>query len=208
MNCKICGSELKKENYTPRQWSYKNCSFKNKGYVFCSKECSSEYCRKVSSETMRKTNLKYASERMKRNNPTRSAEVRAKISKSKKGQAPVIRGGNGTGLTKPQEMLLIALSEFSPIPEYSITTHKKKGSGFPQSYKPDIAIPQYKISIDIDGNSHHSHVRKGQDRKKDDVLRNLGWKVFRFWNLDVLNNLDFCTDIIKTEIERRDQKCG
>ncbi len=202
MNCKVCGNPLIQENYTKKQWNYKNEMFRKQGYVYCSKECSGIYHKKISSETMSKTNKKYASERMRRNNPTLNPEVRAKISAKRKGHAPTDRRGNGAGLTVPQEALLNALSEFEPIPEYAIATHKPKGGEYPQSYKPDIAIPEHMIAIEVDGASHHLHTRKIEDVKKDSLLTSLGWKVLRFWNAEIMENLDLCVQSIVSEIKR------
>lgn len=202
MNCKLCGKPLLQDNFTKKQWNYKCEMFKNKGYVYCSKECSTAVHRIISSETMSRTNKKYASERMKRNNPTLNPEVRAKISAKRKGHAPTTRRGNGAGLTVPQEVLLNALSEFNPIPEYAIATHKPKGGGYPQSYKPDIAIPEHMIAIEADGASHHLHVRKLEDTKKDLLLASLGWKVLRFWNAEIMENLSSCVEMIASEIRR------
>jgi hypothetical protein len=197
LNCRICEQPLLKENFTKKQWQYKKDMFRIKGYVFCSRNCSSVYCKKISSETMSKTNKIYASERMKNNNPTFKPEVRAKISESRKGHVPTVRRGNGVGLTAPQELLLNALSDYHPIPEYAIKTLKPKGGEYPTCYKPDIAILSHMIAIDIDGASHHSHARRAEDIKKDALLSSLGWKVIRFWNSEVLQDLDSCIQAVR-----------
>ncbi|MCX7772132.1 MAG: endonuclease domain-containing protein [Clostridia bacterium] len=204
MNCKVCGVELCQEQYSKKQWQYKKDMFRQQGYVYCSVSCSHQIMQKVRSETMSKTNKSYASERMKNNNPTLRPDVRAKISEKRKGRSPSLRYGNGSGLTEPQKKMIEALSDYLPVAEYPIPTHKSKSSGYPQCYKPDIAIPKLMIAIEIDGASHHLHSRKAEDKKKDTLLAELGWRVLRFWNKEVNQNLDACIETISRLIEGGD----
>lgn len=156
---------------------------------------------KVRSETMSKTNKKYASERMKTNNPTFKQEVRKKISDKMKGRVPSQRYGNGSGLTDPQKLMMDKLNEYNPIAEYAITTEKKKGTGYPQNYKVDIAIVDYMIAIECDGASHHSHKRKEEDKKKDSLLEGLGWKIIRFWNKEIISDTENCVAVVERLIK-------
>jgi hypothetical protein len=96
---------------------------------------------------------------------------------------PSVRGGNGKGMTKPQSLLLAALSS-GWVPEFSLSLGKKT-PGFPTCYKMDLANPAMKIAIEVDGASHRS--RKDQDQKKDAKLASLGWTVLRLWNKDILS---------------------
>jgi very-short-patch-repair endonuclease len=52
-------------------------------------------------------------------------------------------------------------------------------------YKVDVGNPKYRAAVEIDGPSRFS-------RKKDTVLRLLGWSVLRFRNEEVLENLPEC----------------
>ena len=65
---------------------------------------------------------------MKTNNPMSRPEIREKVSKTLKerGHRPPIRGGNGTGLTEPQKMLMDALTELETIAEYVVPTKKRQ----------------------------------------------------------------------------------
>jgi len=200
MICRVCSKELKKEDYTPGQWKYKKECMSKNGYVYCSKECSEVVMQKVRSETMSRTNKIYASERMRLNNPTFKKEVRDKISQKMKGRVPSQRCGNGSGLTEPQKLLMNGINKYAPIAEYAITTHKKRGSGYPQNYKVDIALLDYKIAIECDGATHHSHKRKDEDIKRDLLLNELGWKVVRFWNKEILENTQDCVLEIEKHI--------
>lgn len=97
------------------------------------------------------------------------------------------RGGNGRGLTIPQQVLLEALGDGWQA-EYPVRTGKKRNSGFPSSYKLDIANLELKIGVEVDGHSHNNSERKAQDIKKDTLLKSLGWQVLRFKNVEAVQN--------------------
>lgn len=161
-----------------------------------------EKCRKIiSSETMIRTNKKYASERMIKNNPMKREEIRKKVSESllKIGHKPKQRGGNGTQTPNPVKIIFIELSAFNPILEYVIPTKAKRVNEehLPTNYKVDIALPCYKIAIEVDGASHHATGRKEQDEKKDALLKSLGWKVVRITNKEALLNAEIAVSKIK-----------
>jgi hypothetical protein len=98
-----------------------------------------------------------------------------------------IRGGNGTGLTIPQQVLLDELGE-GWIAEYAIPTKVKKGLGYPTAYKVDIANPDRMIAIEVDGGRHN--MRKEQDKKKEEFLQSIGWKVYRYSNSFAFSNAE------------------
>ncbi|WP_110323166.1 very short patch repair endonuclease [Hungatella effluvii] len=104
----------------------------------------------------------------------------------------------------------------------------KSGIRYRKNYKklpgkPDIAITKYKIAIFCDGEFFHGkdweglrkRLSKGdradywinkieknmeRDRNIDLQLRNLGWKVIRFWGKDINKNSDMCVKVIKEAI--------
>ena len=124
-------------------------------------------------------------ERIRALNPMSNPETRAKASVTlrKMKHKPSERGGNGHGMTLPQQIMMDALSG-NWIPELAISLGKRK-QNFPTCYKVDLGNIDLKIAIEIDGNSHYSRLEK--DKKKDLMLVSLGWKVLRFWNKDILN---------------------
>jgi very-short-patch-repair endonuclease len=67
------------------------------------------------------------------------------------------------------------------VAEFVIPTKKKRSSGYPYHYKADLANPEAKLLVEVDGNSHYGK-RKKLDEKKDALLASLGWSVFRFRN--------------------------
>lgn len=190
MKCSICGAEI--ENPT----KYQKYKLKKDGRVYCSKECGKEYARRISSVTMAKTNRKYASERMKKNNPMKKPTIREKVSAKLKaiGHMPKIRGGNGQ-VTIPQLLLATALGWEM---EYQVNTMKKQN--YPPVYKIDIANPILKIGIEVDGGSHCPLARQEEDKKKTDFLNSQGWIILRFKNKEVMTDLTSCINKVMSMI--------
>jgi len=54
-------------------------------------------------------------------------------------------------------------------------------------YIVDFYCPERKLIIEIDGSQH---IENAYDAQRDEYLNNLGFKVLRFWDNDVSNNLD------------------
>ena len=121
-------------------------------------------------------------------NPMHSEESRLKMQKTLRaiGHGPKVRGGNGTGLTKPQAMAAQALGH-QWLTEVVICTLKSSKQGYPHHYKVDVANKELMIAIELDGPSHGALKRQMQDQKKDALLRNLGWKVLRLKNEEAMN---------------------
>lgn len=82
----------------------------------------------------------------------------------------------------------------------------------PNHYKVDILNRELMVAIELDGESHNGAKRKDQDKRKDLVLQELGFKVIRIKNkvllarfneiVDAINaqNFDFCFDGIDCPI--------
>jgi hypothetical protein len=90
------------------------------------------------------------------------------------------RGGNGRPIAERAKSYLAALTWLGWQAEYPIPT---KGHGTkhkpPDHYKADLANLERKIVLEMDGPSHRPHTRKAVDRRKDEVLTALGWRVIR-----------------------------
>ena len=63
------------------------------------------------------------------------------------------------------------------------------------SYIVDFACLKAKLVIECDG-SHHCTLQKSYDQKRDRYLRQCGYKTLRFWNKDVLTNIEGVWQII------------
>lgn len=125
-------------------------------------------------------------ERMRQNNPTRNPATVEKMRRSLTGRTFLARGGNGK-LTKPQ--ILVADAMGLPT-EYAIRTTGAEGVSLPPCYKVDLAIPSLKIAIEIDGQTHKQKKWRFLDQRKTKALESLGWSVLRFWNDEVLTDIN------------------
>jgi len=139
---------------------------------------------------MAETNRKHASRRMKDRNPMHNAETRAKVAAKlrAKGWRPPVHLGNGS-TTEPQRLLACALGWDM---EVVVNTGEPRGGEYPQGYKVDVGNVALKIAVEVDGNSHRMLARKAEDAKKTAKLESLGWKVLRFLNREVMDDLAAC----------------
>ena len=64
------------------------------------------------------------------------------------------------------------------------------------NYIVDFYCPKAKLVLEVDGGQHYSDEQIEIDRKRSSYLNRLGFKVMRFTNLDVLNNIDVVLDEI------------
>jgi hypothetical protein len=154
-----------------------------------------------SAKTMAKTNKKYASARMKKNNPMYRPEIREKVKTSLRvmGWKPPVRGGNGHGPTAPQ-MLLASVLGWEM--EVAIPTGVGHKGVYPTCYKVDIGNKTLMVAIEIDGNSHLSLDRQEKDKKKDLFLSGLGWTVLRFTNQKVMEDSADCVQTVLSTISK------
>lgn len=66
-------------------------------------------------------------------------------------------------------------------------------------YIADLAIPAHKLVIEIDGGQHAASLDSDTERTRQ--LNARGYRVIRFWNNDVLGNLDGVIETIIAAIE-------
>ncbi len=178
MQCFICGGVPDLSGHRAKQ-------AETTGRAYCSRACSKAY----QSATMSRTNKKHASARMITNNPMRKPEAREKMILTLKamGHKPSVRGGNGKDATEAEIVLETMFGGMGFVMQPAIKTKLwRKGGGHPTSYKPDLGNWQLKIAIEADGASHLSIARRAQDQKKDEFLRSIGWRVYRFTNAEIL----------------------
>lgn len=82
-----------------------------------------------------------------------------------------------------------------------IRAHRLCGLGFRRQlpiagYIVDFACPSRKIIIEIDGSQHAEKQHSIRDHTRDRRLEALGWTVLRFWNDDIIRDLEnVCTHI-------------
>ncbi len=198
--CIECGAKviLTRAN---RQEANKRQNYLLRGIAYCSDACRDKRKKKISAQTMAETNYKYASLRMKRNNPMFKDKCRGKMTDTLKsmGHTPPIHGGNGREIPMPQAMLADALGWNV---EVVVKTKMGRNSGYPPCYKINVASPELMIGIEVDGNSHRTLKQKELDEKKECFLEGLGWSIVRFTNNEVLGGLGECVEKVNALIEK------
>lgn len=70
---------------------------------------------------------------------------------------------------------------------YGLQFYRQKLLG---NYIVDFYCPSAQMVIEIDGGQHYTEEGQAQDSKRDAFLNDIGLRVLRFSNLDVLGNLD------------------
>ena len=126
-------------------------------------------------------------------------DVREKVKQKLKeiGHKPSVRGGNGHGPTNPEKLIMEAIPEITW--NYAIGLGSR-GNGYPSNYKVDLAFPDLKLAIEVNGNSHNVLSRREQDLKKVARLTTLGWTVLRFKNQEVIQQTQ---KVISTILESK-----
>lgn len=211
------------------EWCKKEFLTKDDTVRFCSRSCSSHYrsrlphvqislrsperrekirLAKQNMDPLRKAELaEMSSVRMKANNPSQNSLWNKKAIATKRVNGTLTpfkkieKGSNGRGPTDSENLLLASLGDqwewncvVKPFPG-------KRMKGFPTCYKIDVANPSLKIGIEIDGWSHNLPGRKEQDQRKTSRLTELGWRVLRFTNEEVMTKLSKVLLVIKKEIK-------
>jgi len=121
-------------------------------------------------------------------NPIYKPEVRRKAEMALRLRGyKELHGGNGQPIPLPQQILAAVLGWQT---EYPVPVSSCKMANHPTCYKIDIADPILKIGIEVDGESHRALRVKQADRKKDIYLASQGWRILRFRNKKVLQQLD------------------
>ena len=85
------------------------------------------------------------------------------------------------------------------VPIYTKSIRDRMAS-LPSAYKVDIACIKNKIAIEVDGDTHKTKKWKFLDKRKTEALNMLGWKVLRFWNGEILNELEMVIQKIQPYI--------
>jgi hypothetical protein len=144
---------------------------------------------------------KESSRRMKESNPMRNQATRAKVASTlrRMGHKPKFRGGNGTGPTDAERSVMQAMPE--SIWNFAVKTGGRN-PGFPNFYKVDLAWPEVRIALEVDGPSHSSLKRQSQDRKKETKLKELGWCVLRCSNEEAMSRTEDVVQRVRSTISK------
>lgn len=199
VKCATCGSNIAVRTLTKHQRDRLRVG----KVIYCSKECGKTAISENGKRTMANQELKerlkrMSTERLVRNNYYRDAASKEKAMKTKlaNGWKPIwvenpdLRGGNGK-YSNAQRLLWERLNVVSRgwEMEQAVSLISRQ-QGYPSNYKLDIGNTYYKIGIECDGSSHSSAKARAKDKKKEEKLSELGWKVLRFSNSEILSNVD------------------
>jgi hypothetical protein len=64
-------------------------------------------------------------------------------------------------------------------------------------YIVDFACLERKIVIELDGGQHAELERKEYDRERDNWLKKEGYRILRFWDNEVLTNINGILEVIR-----------
>ncbi len=76
-----------------------------------------------------------------------------------------------------------------------IRAHRLEGISFRrqmpiEGHIVDFAAPAHRLIVELDGSQHGAAAGRQRDEIRDRTLHSRGWTVLRFWNTDVLTDLD------------------
>ena len=72
------------------------------------------------------------------------------------------------------------------------------------NYIVDFCAPRRKLIIELDGSQHLEHQEYDEQRTK--YLEARGYRVLRFWNRDVMNNMDAVLQVVWNALNDGDQQ--
>nr|WP_193175593.1 DUF559 domain-containing protein [Oricola nitratireducens] len=85
---------------------------------------------------------------------------------------------------------------------HELRAHRLMGLGFRRQYPirnyiADFACPARRLIVEIDGSHHADDGTAARDLSRTKTLESDGWTVLRFWNDDVLRDIDnVCQHIV------------
>ena len=195
--CKECGTPMLVGRDSDRQ--------------FCSRSCSTRYNMRGNSYRKGKPNPN-AIESM------RLAHLRPEVAEAQSKRSseffkalhatPGFRPGvSRDRLPVPQKTLLEALGLNRQHAEVTVNfDYFPKVLPKSQQYaKADILHPESKTVIEVDGESHRNPRMRAADKKRTEELQRLGYEVIRFWNGEVMNELERVVESAQQLIDSRTQ---
>jgi len=77
----------------------------------------------------------------------------------------------------------------------AVRAHRLEGLGFKRqmpigNYIVDFTCPEYRLIVELDGSQHADKENAKADAARTKYLECQGWQVIRFWNDDVLKDVD------------------
>ena len=72
-----------------------------------------------------------------------------------------------------------------------------------RSYVLDFVEHSARLVVELDGGQHGEARQESRDKVRDRILQDEGYRVLRFWNDEVLRNVDAIADYILFELKQR-----
>jgi very-short-patch-repair endonuclease len=96
---------------------------------------------------------------------------------------------------------------------YHLRAHRFLGARFRRQaligpYIVDFVCHDAGLIIELDGGQHGSSIGRRRDRERDTWLASQGYKVLRFWNSDVLRNIDGVLEVIAIDVQQNPPPCS
>ena len=95
----------------------------------------------------------------------------------------------------PAEVLLWSTLRSRQLSEYKFRRQHPVGN-----YILDFYCSEAELAIEIDGGQHADEKECQRDNERTAILNDLGIQVVRFWNHEVLENLDYVVDVIDEKL--------
>ena len=73
-----------------------------------------------------------------------------------------------------------------------------------KNYILDFYCQKLKLGIEIDGDSHIGDKNEVYDKSRTEELNKFGIEIIRFWNTDILKNLNEVVEIIEKKIKEKE----
>ena len=69
------------------------------------------------------------------------------------------------------------------------------------NYIVDFLCPEKNLIIEIDGGQHNEFDNFLEDEKRTKYLKNNGYRIIRFWNNEIRENIESVCEVIKENLE-------
>ena len=66
----------------------------------------------------------------------------------------------------------------------------------------DFACEEKRLGIELDGGQHNDPASQGKDTTRTQTLENTGWRILRFWNHEVMENIEGVLQVIAASLTR------
>ncbi len=105
-------------------------------------------------------------------------------------------------LNATHEEQIVANMFPNAVLHHEVKTGTKTKKNKIHSYELDVAFPNLKLAVEIDGGVHRIEAKKQKDLERTQKLESLGWTVLRFSNRQVTRDLTAVKALIQSTISR------